>query len=194
MKIQGEIMIGITDKAKEMLLQFQQKADDDIERVLRVEIIGRGEKGFRYDLNLVDLQEKEESDIACEVDGMTVLIAERSAQYMEGATLDFVETLMGGGFQFENPNPMWVDEISVAVAEVIQTDVTPMVASHGGTVELLGVDGDKAIIAFGGGCQGCGMVDVTLKQGIEVVIQQKVPSITSIVDATDHEAGSNPFY
>ncbi len=194
MKIQGEIMIGITDKAKEMLLQFQQKADDDIERVLRVEIIGRGEKGFRYDLNLVDLQEKEESDIACEVDGMTVLIAERSAQYMEGATLDFVETLMGGGFQFENPNPMWVDEISVAVAEVIQTDVTPMVASHGGTVELLGVDGDKAIIAFGGGCQGCGMVDVTLKQGIEVVIQQKVPSITSIVDATDHEAGTNPFY
>jgi Fe/S biogenesis protein NfuA len=194
MKIQGEIMIGITDKAKEMLLQFQQKADDDIERVLRVEIIGRGEKGFRYDLNLVDLQEKEESDIACEVDGMTVLIAERSAQYMEGATLDFVETLMGGGFQFENPNPMWVDEISVAVAEVIQTDVSPMVASHGGTVELLGVDGDKAIIAFGGGCQGCGMVDVTLKQGIEVVIQQKVPSITSIVDATDHEAGKNPFY
>tara|TARA_B100002052_G_scaffold118941_1_gene109460 strand:+ start:3789 stop:4373 length:585 start_codon:yes stop_codon:yes gene_type:complete len=194
MKIQGEIMIGITDKAKEMLLQFQQKADDDIERVLRVEIIGRGEKGFRYDLNLVDLQEKEELDIACEVDGMTVLIAERSAQYMEGATLDFVETLMGGGFQFENPNPMWVDEISVAVAEVIQTDVSPMVASHGGTVELLGVDGDKAIIAFGGGCQGCGMVDVTLKQGIEVVIQQKVPSITSIVDATDHEAGKNPFY
>ena len=187
-------MIGISDKAREMLLQFQQKADDDIERVLRVEIIGRGEKGFRYDLNLVDLQEKEESDIACEVDGMTVLVAERSAQYMEGATLDFVETLMGGGFQFENPNPMWVDEISVAVAEVIQTDVSPMVASHGGTVELLGVDGDKAIIAFGGGCQGCGMVDVTLKQGIEVVIQQKVPSITSIVDATDHEAGTNPFY
>ncbi len=187
-------MILITDKAKEMLLQFQQKADDDIKRVLRVEIIGRGDKGFRYDLNLVDLQEKEESDVACEVDGMTVLIAERSAQYMEGATLDFVETLMGGGFQFENPNPMWVDDISVAVAEVIQTDVSPMVASHGGTVELLGVDGDKAVIAFGGGCQGCGMVDVTLKQGIEVVIREKVPSITSIVDATDHEAGSNPFY
>ena len=187
-------MILITDKAKEMLLQFQQKADDDIKRVLRVEIIGRGDQGFRYDLNLVDLQEKEESDIASEVDGMTVLIAERSAQYMEGATLDFVETLMGGGFQFENPNPMWVDDISVAVAEVIQTDVSPMVASHGGTVELLGVDGDKAVIAFGGGCQGCGMVDVTLKQGIEVVIREKVPSIKSIVDATDHEAGSNPFY
>ncbi|MBA45986.1 MAG: Fe/S biogenesis protein NfuA [Euryarchaeota archaeon] len=187
-------MIQITDKAKEMLLQFQQKADDDIKRVLRVEIIGRGDKGFRYDLNLVDIEEKDESDNVCEVDDMTVLIAERSMQYMEGATLDFVETLMGGGFQFDNPNPMWVDDISVAVAEVIQTDVSPMVASHGGTVELLGVDGDKAVIAFGGGCQGCGMADVTLKQGIEVAIKNKVPSISSIVDATDHAAGTNPFY
>ena len=187
-------MIQITDKAKEMLLQFQQKADDEIKRALRVEIIGRGDKGFRYDLNLVDIEEKDESDNVCEVDDMTVLIAERSMQYMEGATLDFVETLMGGGFQFDNPNPMWVDEISIAVAEVIQTDVSPMVASHGGTVELLGVDGDKAVIAFGGGCQGCGMVDVTLKQGIEVAIKNKVPSISSIVDATDHAAGTNPFY
>ena len=187
-------MIQITDKAKEMLLQFQQKADDDIKRVLRVEIIGRGDQGFRYDLNLVDVDEKDESDVVCEVGEMTVLIAERSIQYMEGATLDFVETLMGGGFQFDNPNPMWVDDISVAVAEVIQTDVSPMVASHGGTVELLGVDGDKAVIAFGGGCQGCGMVDVTLKQGIEVAIKNKVPLISSIVDATDHAAGTNPFY
>ena len=115
-------MISITEKAREMLLQFQQKADDDIIRVLRVEIIGRGEKGFRYDLNLVDIEEKDTSDFVCEVDEMTVLIAERSSQYMEGATLDFVETLMGGGFQFENPNPMWVDDISVAVADVIFSD------------------------------------------------------------------------
>ncbi len=187
-------MILITEKAKDMLLQFQQKAEDDIKRVLRVEIIGRGEKGFRYDLNLVDIEEKDETDVACEVDEMTVLIAGRSTQYMQGATLDFVETLMGGGFQFDNPNPMWIDDISVAVAEVIQTDVSPMVASHGGTVELLGIDDDKAVIAFGGGCQGCGMVDVTLKQGIEVAIKSKVPSISAIVDATDHEAGTNPFY
>ena len=113
---------------------------------------------------------------------------------MDGATLDFVETLMGGGFQFENPNPMWVDDISVAVAEVIQTDVSPMVASHGGTVELLGVDGDKAVIAFGGGCQGCGMVDVTLKQGVEVMMKESVPDIVAIHDATDHDSGSNPYY
>ena len=89
---------------------------------------------------------------------------------------------------------MWVDDISKAVAEVISNDVSPMVATHGGTVELLGVDDDKAVIAFGGGCQGCGMVDVTLKQGIEVVIREKVPAIVGIVDMTDHDAGTNPFY
>jgi Fe/S biogenesis protein NfuA len=61
-------------------------------------------------------------------------------------------------------------------------------------VDLLGVDDGKAIIAFGGGCQGCGMVDVTLKQGVEVMITDGVPEVTEVIDATDHEAGANPFY
>ena len=59
---------------------------------------------------------------------------------------------------------------------------------------MIGVDDGKAIIAFGGGCQGCGMVDVTLKQGVEVMIKDNVPGISEVIDATDHEAGTNPFY
>ena len=55
-------------------------------------------------------------------------------------------------------------------------------------------DDNKAIIAFGGGCQGCGMADVTLKQGVEVMIKDKVPAITEVIDVTDHAAGTNPFY
>ena len=101
---------------------------------------------------------------------------------------------MGGGFSFENPNPMWVDELSQKVAEIINNEVNPAVASHGGVVELVGVDENKAIIAFGGGCQGCGMADVTLKQGVEVMIKEKVPEIIEVIDSTDHEAGTNPFY
>ena len=68
------------------------------------------------------------------------------------------------------------------------------VASHGGHVDLVGVDNGKAIIAFGGGCQGCGMADVTLKQGVEVMITDNVPEIIEVIDATDHAAGVNPFY
>ena len=63
-----------------------------------------------------------------------------------------------------------------------------------GTLEAFGVDANKAIIAFGGGCQGCGMADVTLKQGVEVMIMDNVPEIVEVIDATDHAAGANPFY
>ena len=101
---------------------------------------------------------------------------------------------MGGGFSFENPNPLWIDEVSKSVAEVIESQVNPLVASHGGHVDLVGVDDGKAMIAFGGGCQGCVMVDVTLKEGIEVMITEGVPGITAVVDMTDHDAGTNPFY
>ena len=72
--------------------------------------------------------------------------------------------------------------------------MNPAVASHGGHVELMGVEDGKAVIVFGGGCQGCGMADVTLKQGVETMIKDNVPSITEVIDATDHEAGENPFY
>jgi len=101
---------------------------------------------------------------------------------------------MGGGFAFDNPNPMWVDELSKKVAEIINSEVNPAVASHGGVVELVGVDENKAIIAFGGGCQGCGMADVTLKQGVEVMIKEQIPEIIEVIDSTDHAAGTNPFY
>ena len=187
-------MLNITEKAQEMLGQFAESADEGVELILRVEIVGRGPKGFQYDLQFVSREDGKEEDLELDVDGMPVLVAARSFQYLEGTTLDYKETLMGGGFSFENPNPLWVDELSIAVAEIIASDVNPVVASHGGHGDLIGVDDGKAIIAFGGGCQGCGMVDVTLKQGVEVMIKDNVPGISEVIDATDHAAGTNPFY
>ena len=135
-----------------------------------------------------------EDDVEFEVDGLAVFVGSRSAPYLEGTVLDYKETLMGGGFSFENPNPLWIDDGSKAVAEVIAEKVNPVVATHGGHVDLIGVDDGNAIIAFGGGCQGCGMVDVTLKQGVEVMITEGVPGVSGVVDVTDHAAGTNPFY
>ena len=89
---------------------------------------------------------------------------------------------------------MCIRDSSKAVAEVIAEKVNPVVATHGGHVDLIGVDDGNAIIAFGGGCQGCGMVDVTLKQGVEVMITEGVPGVSGVVDVTDHAAGTNPFY
>lgn len=187
-------MLTITEKAQEMLGEFADSADEGVELILRVEIVGRGPKGFQYDLQFVGREDSKDDDIVLDIDGMSVLVAARSAQYLEGTTLDYKETLMGGGFSFDNPNPLWVDELSKAVAEIIASEVNPVVASHGGHVDLVGVDDGKAIIAFGGGCQGCGMVDVTLKQGVEVMIKDNVPGISEVIDATDHAAGTNPFY
>ena len=187
-------MLSISPKAREMLDQFAEQADESSEMLLRVEIVGRGPNGFQYDLQFVSSDDRKDDDVELELEEMRVLVAARSVQYLEGATIDYKETLMGGGFSFDNPNPLWVDELSKAVAEIIASEVNPVVASHGGHVDLIGVDSGKAIIAFGGGCQGCGMVDVTLKQGVEVMIKDSVPGISEVVDATAHAAGTNPFY
>ncbi len=187
-------MLTITDLAKEKLAGFAAQADEADTLVLRVAITGRGANGFQYDLQLISQSDAPEDDVICEVDGVVVSIAEKSAVHMDGATLDFKESLMGGGFHFDNPNPLWADPTEQAVAEVIDSKVNPAVASHGGTVSLIGIDEGQAVISFGGGCQGCGMADVTLKQGIEVMIMDEVEGITGVVDVTDHAAGTNPFY
>jgi Fe/S biogenesis protein NfuA len=85
-------------------------------------------------------------------------------------------------------------ELARRVMVVLDRDVNPNIAAHGGHAELAGVDGHTAYLRLGGGCQGCGMASVTLRQGIEVAIMQAVPEIVSIVDVTDHASGTNPFF
>ena len=80
------------------------------------------------------------------------------------------------------------------VRQVLDEQVNPMVASHGGVVSLSRIENSEVFLRFGGGCQGCGMVDVTLKQGVEVMMKESVPDIVAIHDATDHDSGSNPYY
>ena len=183
-------MLSFSPKAKEMLDHFAEATEEISQVCLRVEITGRSKDGFQYDLQFIEKKDSKEGDIEIVVEGMVVFVDPKSAKYLEGTTLDYQETLMGGGFSFENPNPLWMDEISKAVAEIIETEVNPAVASHGGHVELMGVEDGKAVIVFGGGCQGCGMADVTLKQGVESMIKDHVPSIDEVIDATDHAAGT----
>ena len=186
-------MLTFTDIAKEKLDEFA--AGSDIQSLaLKIAIIGRGEKGFQYDLQLIPSEDAEDGDEIFEVDGWTVIIAEKSIPYMNDVTLGFKESLMGGGFHFENPNPIWEDDVALRVQEVIDSEVNPAVASHGGKVTLVDVKDGEVLISFGGGCQGCAVVDVTLKQGVEKIMKEKIPEITAITDITDHDSGKNPFY
>jgi Fe-S cluster biogenesis protein NfuA len=81
-----------------------------------------------------------------------------------------------------------------AIAEVLETQINPAVAAHGGHIALIDVEGDTVYIRLEGGCQGCGMADVTLKQGVEVEIKRAVPSIAHVLDVTEHQDGENPYY
>ena len=87
-----------------------------------------------------------------------------------------------------------VSELARRVMAVLDRDVNPIIADHGGHAELAGIEGRTAYLRLGGGCQGCGMASVTLNQGIEVAITEAVPEIDDVVDVTDHASGSNPYF
>jgi Fe/S biogenesis protein NfuA len=86
------------------------------------------------------------------------------------------------------------EELKTRVQELIDTMINPAVAGHGGFVELVDVQDNRVYLQMGGGCQGCGAADVTLKQGIERLIKEEIPEVAEVLDATDHSAGSNPYY
>ncbi|MFQ5533189.1 MAG: NifU family protein, partial [Candidatus Methylomirabilales bacterium] len=129
-----------------------------------------------------------------DVGGFEVIVDPESAPNLKGVTIDYVDGMYQSGFKIDNPNPLWTDPKAQAVQEVLDSQINPGVAAHGGHVSLLDVKDDIAYVALGGGCQGCGMVDVTLKHGIETMIKEAVPEIRQIIDTTDHAAGQNPYF
>ena len=186
-------MLTITDAAKKKVLALLE-GEEQKDLALRVAIRGRGPGGFRYELQFVGAGERGAEDTVVNAGGFDVLVDPDSAPNLKGATVDFLDGVTESGFKIDNPNPLWTDPKAQAVQEVIDTQINPGVASHGGHVALLDVKDDIAYIALGGGCQGCGMADVTLKQGIEVLLKEAVPEIHQVIDTTDHAAGKNPYY
>ena len=185
-------MITVTELAKSKIVELMTTEEPG--RAVRVAIRGRGPGGFVYDLRFISEAQKEPADMVVDAGPFRLFVDSESTQQLAGATLDFVETPHGGGFKLDNPNPLWTDPLAVEVQRVIDERVNPGVSGHGGFVTLLNVKGDIAYIAFGGGCHGCGMVDVTLKEGIEVMIKEGVPAIHHVVDTTDHTIGADPYY
>jgi Fe/S biogenesis protein NfuA len=185
--------VTFTETAQTRVRGFME-AKNKLDAALRVSIAGRSSSGFRYAMNIVDPDDRDDSDIELDGGGFRVFIDAGSMENLRGATIDFVESSQGAGFQIENPNPVWRDEIALLVQNIIDTQINPGVAAHGGYVDLLDVKDNIAYVQLGGGCQGCGLADVTLKQGIETLIKEAVPQIVAVRDSTDHAAGTNPYY
>ena len=184
------------DISEQALQQIRNKLDDvqRPELALRAEIVGRSSDDFHYRLSFVPEELKRPDDEERTADGLTILVDPVSARYLEGAMLDYVDSPDETGFQFENPNPLWHDEQAAEINEVIVSQINPSIAVHGGHVTLMDLRDGVAFVSMGGGCQGCGLASVTLRQGVEKMIMEAVPSVQSLVDTTDHTMGVNPYF
>ncbi len=188
----SDLNIHLTDAAREKFVEFLE-AEEEKGLAIRLEVAGRGPHGFDYRLDVVTPDEAARHEVL-DFGAFRMLVDPGSAEHLDGVTIDFVQRGLESGFHFDNPNSVWKDPVARAVQDVLDTRINPSVAGHGGFVSLLDVKDETAYIALGGGCQGCGMADVTLKQGIEVAIKDAVPEIHEVLDTTDHAAGENPFY
>lgn len=186
-------MLTITESAKKKILELM-KAETQPDLGVRVVVTGGGPGSFRYGLGFMANKDKGADDTEIDAGNFKVYVDAESAPKLEGATVDFIEGVYQSGFKIDNPNSGWKDPVAAAVQRVIDTRINPGVASHGGSVTLLDVKDGIAYIAFGGGCHGCGMADMTLKQGVAAAIHEAVPEIRQVLDTTDHASGTNPYY
>ena len=187
-------IVTITDVARQKILEIMDNQGIRGRGAIRVQIQGRGPGGWNYGMALEEDAEAEPGDAVQDEGDFKVLVGPDTLDNLRGATVDFVGQLMGGGFKIENPNPVWSDPLAQGVQDLIDGQINPGVASHGGHVELLDVKDNKVYVRMGGGCQGCGMASVTLTQGVEALLKQTYPQIEAVVDTTNHAGGSNPYY
>jgi Fe/S biogenesis protein NfuA len=144
--------------------------------------------------------EAQEGDLPVQYDGFTAWFEKRSAPYLEDAVVDYQPDRMGGQLTIKAPNARVPSVGADAPLEdrinyVLYNEINPGLASHGGLVTLIEVvDGSIAVLQFGGGCQGCAAVDITLKQGVERALLEQVPDLTEVRDVTDHSQREHAYY
>jgi len=131
-------------------------------------------------------------------DGFTLFVDGASLRFLDGAQVDYQVQATGGQLTIRAPKikgaaPADDAPLAVRVQYVLDTEINPMLAAHRGNVSLDAVEDGRVLLRFGGGCQGCGMADVTLKQGIEKTLRERLPDIVAIGDATDHARGEAPY-
>jgi len=159
---------------------------------VRIDIVARRDGEFVYDLQLAPPGDAREGDVAVDGDGgIRYHVPQAAAAYLDGITLD---ADAAGALRVVNPNPLWFDRTAREIQEFLDDEVNPMVASHGGVIDLLDVRNGVAWLRMGGGCQGCSMADATLSQGVRTAILERFPDVHDVRDATDHAQGTNPYY
>lgn len=196
------VVFTVTPEAIARILELREQEDDPASLALRVEITGTNGVEYAYDLTFDPVAEADDADAVYHQGGLPVVVPTGSIEQLQGATLD-VPAGGGPGLVLRNPNrpdPLSGKhlELTGTIAEQVQQllvqQINPGLASHGGFAELKGVEGTVVYVTMGGGCQGCAVSAMTLRDGIARSIRESIPEVTDVIDTTDHAAGENPFY
>ena len=192
-------IINITKSAEEYLAKLlNDKNESDL--TVRIFISDPGTPKAETCLAYCKPEEAGQDDEIIKLDLITVNVEKRSIPFLVAAEVNFDNDTFGGQLTIKAPNARLPNISPDSPPEdrinyVIYNEINPMLESHGGEVSLVKfTDKGEAILQFGGGCQGCGMVDVTLKDGIEKTLLEQIPELTSVMDSTDHSIDENAFY
>ena len=195
----SNVSITFSETAGERIRTYIEE-DDTAGLAVRVSVQNSSPVAPAYEMALIEPDEREETDISLDGGGFDVVVDPESARILDGTSIDWVESMQGSGFKFDNPNikPLGAEPLAGPLAErvqrVIDERVNPGVAMHGGQIRLVDIRDNVVYVQMGGGCQGCGMAGVTLTQGIKEMIKEAAPEVVDVQDVTDHSAGTNPYY
>jgi Fe/S biogenesis protein NfuA len=199
----GSPVLAVTESALAQILELRAAEDDGDNLGLRVEITGATGNDFTYDLAFAPLDEVEEGDSVSHEGGLPVVIPADTIVDLRGATLDLPADSDHGGLVLRNPNkpnPLVGPAVELEgtveerVRQLLDGSINPALAAHGGFAALQKVEEPRAFVTMGGGCQGCAVSAMTLRDGIQSAIVEYIEEIDEVVDVTDHDAGENPFY
>ena len=190
----AQLGIQFSEEARGKLVEVLEGYPEEVAG-LRLKIIGRTSHGFEHVLTIVELGAEPDDDIQIEYPDFRLYVEGERVEDLQGTAIHYeFKGPNVSGLEFDNPNPVWRDPLALQIQRIFDEQINPQIAAHGGYVQLLDVQGNRAYIEMGGGCQGCGMANVTLKQGVEVAVREQLPEIEELVDVTDHNSGDNPYY
>jgi Fe/S biogenesis protein NfuA len=202
-------VLTLSDSAREMVTSALAAEPDGDALALIVEVRGVNARGYDYDLYFQPIAELADGAAVDDSSGIAVAVPVDSVDRLRGAKLEVED----GGLVLVNPNtPSLADrspgiptelldkgiegDVAQRVVTILETQVNPAIASHGGRADLVAMDDEKmvAYLALSGGCQGCAMSRATLANGIETSLREEIPELQGVVDVTDHASGATPYY
>jgi Fe/S biogenesis protein NfuA len=195
--------VDLTDAAYAKVVGFRGELAEPERHAMWLEVSGTVGNRWDCSLSLKPLDAKAPRDIVLHHGDLPIVIRARDFRKVRGARIDWLDDR--GGLTVDNPNtpspalggPPPSDlsgDVVERVTQVLARQVNPAIAAHGGSAELVSVEKETVYVRLSGGCQGCAVASVTLRQGIETALVRAVPEIRRVVDVTDHQSGANPYF